>query len=186
MAKKGTRIKRVVFPVPKNREEAAEFLAQIGEKQRKITEIESALNNEVKALQAKAMAETKPYEEEVFRLFSGIFAFAQAHRAELTKDGKRKTIPLPTGRFGWRLTPPAVSIDDPDSVVAELKSRGLKRWIITITKELPNKKEMLKEPEKAMEIPGVTISQQEMFAVTPAELKVKIESDVEKLKRAAS
>lgn len=179
-------IKRLVTPVPQNLDEAAKFLRSIGQEQRKIDGIHSTLNQEIDALQSKLMDDAKPHEEKISQLVEGLFAFAESNRDKLTDSGKRKSVELPTGLFGWRMTPPAVSLRDVKSVLASLKSLGLKRFIRTITKKEVNKEAMLKEIELAMTVKGVSISQREEFIVKPTELEVEIVSDIKKLKKTVS
>lgn len=183
MGKEG-RIKRPVSPVPQTLNEAADFLGQIGEQQQAIRVLESGLNTAVKILQTQTKNQARPHQEKIDELFRGLFAFAQAHRDKLTQEGKRKTIPVATGKFGWRMTPLAVSIDDPDAVVKELERRDLNDLIRVI--EEPDKGRIREAPDRVKNVPGITFSQREIFAATPAVLKVKVESDVEELKQAVS
>ncbi|MBU2575638.1 host-nuclease inhibitor Gam family protein, partial [Patescibacteria group bacterium] len=132
----------------------------------------------------EAMADAKPRQEKVSELLEGLFAFAEAHRDELTEGGKRKTVEVPTGIFGWRTTPPAVSLRDIKSILASLVSLGLERFIRT--KEEVDKEAMLKEPEVAKKVKGVSIDQREEFIAKPTELEVEITSDVNKLKKAVA
>ncbi len=176
--------KKVVIAVPKSLDEAAQFLTQIGEEQRATNEIQSGLNTAVDKLKTQAMAEDKPHQERISQLVEGLFAYAEAHRDELTDAGKRKTVEVPTGTFGWRMTPPAVSLRDVKSILESLKSLNLKRFIRT--KEEIDKEAMLKEPEVANTVKGVSISQHEEFVAKPAELEVEIATQVDKLKKAAS
>ncbi|MBU2219656.1 host-nuclease inhibitor Gam family protein [Patescibacteria group bacterium] len=176
--------KKAVIPVPKSLDEAAQFLAQIGKEQRATDEIKSGLNAEVDELKAKAMADSEPHQEKVSRLVEGLFAFAEAHRDELTENGKRKTVEVPTGTFGWRMTPPAVKLRDVEAILENLKSLKLKRFIRT--KEEVDKEAMLKEPDVAKTVKGVSISQHEDFVAKPSELEVEIAIQVDKLKKAAA
>lgn len=181
---KATRIKRPVIPVPKNLDEAAEFLAEIGEERRAIDSVQSDFNAEVDMLKSKAIAETKPHENKISQLVEGLFAYAEAHRDELTENGKRKTIEVPTGIFGWRITPPAVSLHNIKTILKNLKSLGLERFIRT--REEIDKEALLKESEVAKTIKGVFITQREEFIVKPAELAVEITTSADKLRKAAS
>lgn len=181
---KEKRITRAAIAAPQSLNEAADFLQQIGEEQRAIRAIEWSLNAEVKRLQTQATTEATPHQEKIDELFAGLFAFAQGHRDELTKQGKRKTVEVPSGKFGWRITPLAVSIDDTEAVIAELKRRNLKDLIRLV--EEPNKEKIRKAPDRVKNVPGIIFCQREMFAATPAELKVKVESDVEELKKAVA
>ncbi len=176
--------KKVVIAVPKSLDEAAEFLAQIGEEQRATDKIRSDINTKVEKLKAKAMADVKPYQEKISQLVEGLFAYAEAHRNELTDGGKRKTVEVPTGTFGWRMTPSAVSLRDVESILKSLKSLGLERFIRT--KEEVDKEAMLKEPDVASTVKGVSVSQREEFIAKPTELEVEIATKVDKLKRAAA
>ena len=179
-----TRVKRPVIPVPKSLDEAAEFLRQIGEEQRTTDAIQSDLNAEVDELKAKAMSDAEPHQKKISQLVEGLFAFAETNRDELTDSGKRKTVELPTGIFGWRMTPPAVSLHNVKAILKSLKSLKLDRFIRA--KEEVDKEAMLKEQEVAKTVKGVSISQHEEFIVKPTELEVEITSNADKLKRAMS
>ncbi len=176
--------KKTVVDVPKNLDEAAKFLAQIGQAQRTVDEIENTLNEEVEKLKATAMANAKPHQQRVLQLIEGLFVFAQANRDQLTDNGKRKTVEMPTGIFGWRMTPPAVKLRDIESVLAGLKALKLERFIRT--KEEVDKEAILKEPELAQTVNGVSIGQREEFIAKPAELKIEIATQVDKLKKSVA
>ena len=176
--------KKVVIAVPKSLDEAAQFLAQIGQEQRATDKIRSGLNTKVDELKAKAMVDDEPHQEKISQLVEGLFAYAEAHRDELTDGGKRKTVEVPTGIFGWRMTPPAVLLRGVESILESLKSLGLKRFIRI--KEEIDKEAMLKEPDVAKTVKGVSISQHEDFIAKPAELEIEIATQVDKLKKAAS
>ena len=176
--------KKAVIPVPKSLDEAAQFLAEIGQEQRVSEEIRSDLNTAVDKLKTQAMADNEPHQKKVSQLVEGLFAYAEAHRDELTDGGKRKTVEVPTGIFGWRMTPPAVSLRDVESILESLKSLKLKRFIRT--KEEVDKEAMLKEPDVAKTVKGVSISQHEDFVAKPSELEVEIAIQVDKLKKAVA
>ncbi len=176
--------KRAVVAVPKNLNEATQFLAQIGKEQRATEKIQSGLNTAVDKLKAEAMANDEPHQKTISALVEGLFAFAEAHRDELTDHGKRKTVEVPTGTFGWRMTPPAVSLRDVKAILESLKSLNLKRFIRT--NEEVDKEAMLKEPEVAGKVKGVTIGQHEDFIAKPAELEVEIAIHADKLKKAVA
>ena len=176
--------KKVVIAVPKSLDEAAQFLAQIGKEQRATDKIRSNINTKVEKLKAKAMADAEPHQEKISQLVEGLFAYAEAHRDKLTDSGKYKTVKVPTGIFGWRMTPPAVSLRNVKSILESLKSLGLECFIRT--NEEIDKEAMLKEPELAKTVKGVSISQHEEFITKPAELEVEIATQVDKFKKAAS
>lgn len=176
--------KRVVIPVPKNLEEATRFLSQIGEEQRAINVVQLKFNTKVEKLKAEAMLDVKPHQQKISQLVEGLFAYAETHRNELTDGGKRKTVEVPSGIFGWRMTPPAVLLRNVKSILKNLKSLGLKRFIRI--KEEINKEAMLKEIDVAQKVKGVSIRQHEEFVAKPARLEVEIVTPVDKLKKATS
>ncbi len=176
--------KKVVIAVAKSLDEAAQFLAEIGKEQRATEKIRLGLNAKVNELKAKAMADDEPHQEKISQLVEGLFAYAEAHRDELTDHGKRKTVELPTGTFGWRMTPPAVSLYNVEAILESLKSLKLERFIRT--KEEVDKEAMLKEPKVAKTVKGVSIGQHEEFVAKPAELEVEIATQVDKLKKAVA
>ena len=184
LQKEGTMPKRAVVAVPKSLNEAAQFLAEIGQEQRATDKIQSGLNAKVDELKAKAMADDESHQEKVLQLVEGLFAFAEAHRDELTDGGRRKTVEVPTGTFGWRMTPPSVKLRNVESILESLKSLKLKRFIRT--KEEIDKEAMLKEPETAKTVKGVSIGQHEEFVAKPTELEVEVAIQVDKLKKAAA
>lgn len=183
MAKKKS-VKRTTIPIPKSTEEISEFIRKIGEHQREIDKIQTKLNNQVERIKAQAITDSSSHQETIDQLFEGIYIFAQTHRDELTEKGKKKTIQFPTGEAQWRLNPPAVTIapQNVKKVIALCKSMELERFIRV--KEEVNREEMLKEPEVAGKIKGVTIGQKEEFVVKPSEIEIEIARDTKKLQKA--
>lgn len=177
-------IKREVVVIPGSLKEAAEFIGRIGKEQREIDRIQNELNEAVEKLKSKTMSESQVRNENISQLVEGLFIFAESHRNELTESGKKKTVEVPTGIFAWRMTPPAVSLKNVKQILEELVKRKLKQFIRV--KQEVDKEAMLKEPELAASVKGVTIGQREEFVVKPAELEVEITSDVSKLKKVAS
>lgn len=169
-------IKQEVVPIPGSVKEAVEFLGKIGNFQRQIARIDNVYNNSVEKLRKRATEKTIPRQEEINRLFEGLFIFGQAHREELTEEEKKKTIQWPTGQIGWKLNPPSVSIKGEKNVIAVCKNLGLTEFIRT--KEEVNREEMLKQPEVAKNIPGVTIEKKENFFAKPAKLQIEISKAV--------
>ena len=185
MATKKEKLKKTVdVQVPKNLDEVSRFLSRIAQEQRAIDAIKADLNEKVEALQAVATEETNPHVECLGGLFEGLYIFAQANRETLTDGGKRKTIDVPTGTFSWRLAKPAVHLKDVKEVVKALQTMKLTQFIRVI--EEPNKEAMLKEPELAQSVKGVTIKQLEYFTAKPNETAVEIAIDVNKLQKKVS
>lgn len=186
MAKK-TRIKVPVASmpkVPKDLKEAADILLEISKEKRAIEEIQSKLNETADQLKLKASRDAETHQDKIFQLMSGLFAFAEANHDKLTEEGKRKTVETMNGNFGWRTTPPAVNISNTEKAIKSLESLGLDHFI-RIKKEV-NKEEILKNPEKAEKIKGISITQREEFFVKPTEIRIEISKKVNDLKKAIS
>ncbi|MDP3900711.1 MAG: host-nuclease inhibitor Gam family protein [bacterium] len=174
-------LKKKVIEVPKDLVEAASFIKEIGDKQREINKIQDDLNAKIEELKEQAVNNSIGYQKIIETLMEGLFAYANANREELTDNGKKKTVNLPTGTLAWRMTPPSVILRKVDEVIKALKQLKLDRFIRT--KEEVDKEAMLKEPEVAKTVSGVTISQHEEFSVKPAEAGVEITEKVDKLKK---
>jgi phage host-nuclease inhibitor protein Gam len=173
--------KRAVVVVPKSREEAARFIAEIGAAKRAIEREEGLLAQRIDRLKERSREVVAPSEKRIAELFSGLYAFAEAHRKELTEDGKRKTAVFPTGELGWRFTPPAVSIRGVEKVLEQLKTLGLNRFIRT--KEEIDRDAMLRESDTAGKLKGVTIKKREEFFVKPVAVKLGIAVEINRLKK---
>ncbi|ELU7122231.1 host-nuclease inhibitor Gam family protein, partial [Escherichia coli] len=103
---------------------------------------------------------------------SGIQTWCEAHRDELTGNGKVKFANLTTGEVQWRNRPPSVSIRGADNVIELLRRLGLERFIRV--KEEINKDAILNEKEAVKNIPGITIkSDIEDFSIIPFEQDVQ-------------
>ena len=170
-----------VIPVPETAEEASQYLLQLGECQRAITTEETKLNKRIETLKQRSADKTRPHSQKADQLVQGLFSFAQANRTELTDDGKTKTIPLTTGELKWRTTPPKVTLRGVENILKALKAAGLERFIRT--KEEVDKAAMLKEPEVASAIKGVTISNMELFSACPSSTEIGVEQKTSDLKK---
>ncbi|TAM72336.1 host-nuclease inhibitor protein Gam [bacterium] len=162
-----TRIKTnaVQHPVPQTREEAVAAIAAIGTNQRERDRIQAAMNDELAAVRERYEAEAKPFADEIGALTKGVHLYCEAHRHELTRDGKVKSHTFASGEVKWRLRPPSVVLRGGDAVLDALKSLKLDRFIRV--KEEVNKEAILAEPEAAAGVRGITIRQTEDFVVQP-------------------
>lgn len=178
MAKKG--IKRTAVAVPKDDNEAARFIAQIGDKKREIEGLQAEAEEKITSIKLNLTERIEILGESIFELLDGLFVYADANRERLT-EGKTKTIKFTTGTISWRMTPPKVNIRDNDKVIEQLEKMGLERFIRT-SKE-PNKESMLEEKEVAEGVKGVTITQHEEFVVKPDSIEAEVTKKLSKLKK---
>lgn len=113
------------------------------------------MNDCIAALKNTAEGEAEPLRNEATALFEGLKVWCEAHRAELTANGKVKTADLGTGTVSWRSRPPKVTLRDVDTVIMQIKMRELLQFLRTA--EEVNKDAMRDDPALARTIAGVTV-----------------------------
>lgn len=171
MARMKSRAAAETVVAARNPTEAAAMVAKIGEHMRERILIQAALSEEVELARRKAEELLKPHTEQIAQMTRSVQLWAEANRAALTQDGRKKTIELTTGKLSWRAKPPSVRIRDVTAALQALVEAGLDRFIRT--KHEPNREAMLAEPEVAVTVPGITIgSAGEEFAVEPAGIEL--------------
>lgn len=150
--------------VAANRDQADESIRTIGELQREREAIQTAMNDRLAAVKAEFEAKAAPVNEALKAMSHGVQVWAEANRAELTRDG-RKTVKLGNGELRWRTRPPSVTVRAAGIVIEALKRLGLQRFIRT--KEEVNKEAILAEPEAVQDVKGISIGQGEDFVIVP-------------------
>jgi phage host-nuclease inhibitor protein Gam len=160
------------MPVPQNRDEAAQFIHEIGVNARILARIEADMNDEIAQARRKAEQLSKPLRDVIQLRTDGLRTWAEANRDALTEKGKRKYADLGTGKIEWRFSPPRVTIRAVEDVIARIKTLGLTTFLRT--KVEIDKEAMLREPDKARLIQGVTIGTAgESFSVEPFEVEIE-------------
>lgn len=173
MSKKNKKIKAeaVSVPVPQNRSEAEEAIAEIGRLQRERARLQADMNDQIAAIKQQYEELGQPLGERISQLSKVVQMWAEVNRAQLTDNGKRKFSMLASGKINWRMRPPRVTLRGKDAIIEACKKLGLKRFIRVV--EEVNKEAMLAEPEVAQTIQGVTITQTEDFVITPFETELE-------------
>lgn len=157
--------------VCQNREDANDAIAQIGAAQRERDRIQASMNDALAEVREQCEARAKPFAERIAELTRGVHLWCEANRAGLTNDGKVKFHAFATGEVKWRLRPPSISVRGIDAVISTLRQLGLGRFLrekVEIDKEA-----MLKEPDVARQVGGVSLSQKEDFVIVPAETQLE-------------
>ena len=170
MGKTETRLKRAAMPAPQDAEEVSSAIYRIGENQREVSRLESEMADQVAALKAEFELRMQPHRDEIKQLADGVHAWCEAHRAELTQDGKVKYARFASGEVNWRTTPPRVVTKrgiGADTLLELLAGRGLQHFIRT-RQEL-NKEAVLAEPDAIAGMKELSIEQSEQFAIKPHE-----------------
>lgn len=154
--------------VPQTKEDVMTDIKAIGHLQRELTRLETEMNDAIGNITEQFATPVEDLKKQVKAKQQGVQAWYEAHRAELTNNGKVKSANLVTGEVQWRTRPPSVTVRGIDAVLDALKNLGLTRFIRV--KEEVNKEAMLNEMDIVRGVAGVTInSGVEDFAIVPFE-----------------
>lgn len=157
-----------------NEQDAADLIKELGEHRREVQRIEHTMNDKIAELKATHEEQAAPLKSQIVEIIAAVQTWAEANRADLTKDGKVKTVKLATGEFNWRIRPAKVSLRGKDKIIQTLKNLGLNRFI-RVSEDI-NKEALLQEKAAASAIQGINIqSAGEDFAISPYELQIEAE-----------
>lgn len=170
--KKNIKAPAAAFRVPQNREEAVNMIAGIGVSQRERERLKLELDDQIATLREKYDRLMAPHAEEIKGLTSGVHVWAEAHRDELTQQGKVKTANLMTGEIRWRVSPPACKVVRIKEAMEELKNAKLAERFIR-TKEEINKEAILADPNAVAGLQWISITQAEDFVIVPFETELE-------------
>lgn len=187
MATKRLKTKAVAY-VSQSRDDAARDIRAIGDLQRDMAREAAAMNDDIAVITARHQPIIDALKARIETLQQGVHGWCEAHRAELTEDGKSKTANFITGSVNWRNDPPSVAVRNADQVLDTLTALGLVGYIRT-KKEI-NKEAILNDygwmnskesPEKDAAanrlklLAGLTVTIKagvEQFVITPLEVEV--------------
>ncbi len=169
MATPKTRLKsQAQIYVPQSRDDAAADIRKIGDLQRQMSRATTEMNDAIAEITAKFQPHLDAVGKQINTLQDGVQGYCEAHRQELTNDGKVKTANLITGEVQWRQRPPSVRLSKSEVVLETLARLGLSRFIRT--KEEVNKDAILDEPDAVRGVAGITVvTGVEDFVITPFE-----------------
>lgn len=153
---------------PQTQNDCAADIKKLGDLQRDFARTSADMNDEIAAITKRYQPKLEALTERIETLQKGVQTYCEAHRSELTNEGKIKTANFVTGDVNWRQRPPSVSIRGAEAVLETLARMGLTRFIRT--KQEPNKEAMLNEPDAVRGIAGISIvTGVEDFVITPFE-----------------
>ncbi|EHN5171720.1 host-nuclease inhibitor Gam family protein [Salmonella enterica] len=173
MAKKNSRLKAAAAAyTPQSKEQVSVDIKKIGDIQRELTRIETDANDQIAVIMNQNTPQIEALRAELDVLQKGVQTWCEAHRADITKDGKTKTANLITGEVAWRTKPDSVSIKGVELVLETLKKLKLDRFIRR--KEEVNKDAVLADKKAVESIKGISIvSGKETFSITPFEQEIE-------------
>jgi phage host-nuclease inhibitor protein Gam len=181
-------MKQPSIPVLTSSEDLAKTVTEIhdiqqtiSDKQKKYQQEKRNLEKQLEKLATNFESEIKPHLQKLTTRVEGVFTYVTLHRHELLKKDV-KTLKLATGLLEWKFTPPKTNIVDEDAALQWMLKRPSFMRDFVQTKYSIKKAELLKDPKRAVKVPGVSITQGEIFTIKPHKSKT-LSFDVEMLKR---
>lgn len=165
-----TRVKADAIQIPRNQEEAELLLGQIGGVQRKLTENEVSMNSQLSAVKDRYKKRADELKGVIEGAFKRLHAWAEANKATLLPSNK-KTAEMSTGRVSWRRTPPKVTVKNTEKALAELKEKGLHRFIRTV--EELDKEAIIADRDAAKDLEFITVGQKTEFVAKPHDTNIE-------------
>lgn len=153
----------VSIPVPSDTLEANAVLFRVSALARNIESIEAQYSEAVAKLRKTADAKIAPLATEREQISLGLQIFADANREKLL-SGDEKTVRLSAGSFGWRFTPPKVTLAKGGEEKAIETIKGLKLKGYIRIKEALDKEALLRDRPV---IAGIKYRQKEEFFLSP-------------------
>ncbi|EAO1992684.1 host-nuclease inhibitor protein Gam [Salmonella enterica] len=174
MAKKTSRLKAAAASyMPQSKEQVISDIKEIGDIQRKLTRMETEMNDKIAVITSKYTPDTEALNTKLELLKAGVTAWCGVNRDELTNNGKTKTVKFTTGEVSWRTNPLSVNIKGTKAVLEELIKR---KWEQFITRKTDINKAAINDALKADEdaavgkIKGIIVNKDtETFSITPFE-----------------
>lgn len=149
-------------PMLKSWDEVNLSLAEIGEYQRIIEEIEGRMQAKISDAKLEAEMQARPHQEAIKRLEATIQLYVEANRDDM---GKRKSLTLNFGQVGYRkstrLIIPRAAAKVVD-IINRLKRRGMLDCIVTPPAKL-DKNALAKYPVQELVEMGVGVDVQDVF-----------------------
>lgn len=168
-----TRVKKPANLINLNSiEETQSAIKEMGDIQREFLRKTTKMNDEIALITENYAGDLEDLKGRVDELQTGIQAFCESRRFDLTQNGKMKTVKFTTGEVSWRQRPPSVSVRGTDGVLEMLERMGLNKFIRQ--KQEVNKDAILNEPDEVKGIAGITVKTGiEDFVVKPFENKAQ-------------
>ena len=163
--------KTSVLHACQSREETMDAIKVLGDTQRELARIETAINDEIACITQRQKDRIDALKGRIDALTTGIHLWCEANRSALCAGGG-KTANLITGEVSWRQRPPSVTVRCADKVIETLKRLGLERFVRI--KEEVNKEAILGDPRSVAGVAGITVVQGiEDFTVAPFEIDIQ-------------
>ena len=155
----------LLFPIA-DKQAADDHLKRIGELELGVAEYAANAAEQINAIKAQLEIDATPLQTDIERHRLSLEAFATNSRGAVF--GKKKTLKLQFGKFGWRKGRTVIEIDDADGTMKLIK-RKLKALIgqLIVTKESIDKKALGKLTDEQLTRVGARRKVTERFFAEP-------------------
>lgn len=130
------------------------------------------MNQQIEAIKVQCGSQADLRKQAIAELMKSIQPYMEVNRDNLTDGGKTKTVKLRSGTISWRLTPKAVTVRGVEQVISRFKQLGLTQYLRVKTEI--DKQSILANPDQALAVEGVKLTQREEFVVTPSESQAEV------------
>ena len=164
------RIKQAAIEAAQDKTEVTAHIRTIGDLNREIKRLETEAGDKKAVIEEEYAALAAPLKAESERL-AAVAAYCEAHKDELTENGKTKTVDFTTGLIKWRIRPPSVKVTGVAAVLAWLSEKSAFAEFVRTKKEI-DKDAILNQKERFSDgqVPGIKIvSGLEDFVIEPTE-----------------
>ena len=165
------RIKQAAIEAAQDKTEVTAHIRAIGALTREIKRVETEAGDKKAVIEEEYAALAAPLIAESERLTAAVAAYCEAHKDELTENGKTKTVDFTTGLIKWRIRPPSVKVTGVAAVLAWLSEKSAFAEFVRTKKEI-DKDAILNQKERFSDgqVPGIKIvSGVDDFVIEPTE-----------------
>ena len=165
------RIKQAAIEAAQDKTEVTAHIRAIGDLSREIKRLETEAGDKKAVIEEEYAALAAPLKAESERLTAAVAAYCEAHKDDLTENGKTKTVDFVTGLVKWRIRPPSVKVTGVAAVLAWMSEKTAYQSFIRTKQEI-DKDAILNEREQFAngQVPGIKIvSGLEDFVIEPTE-----------------
>lgn len=112
------RIKQAAIEAAQDKTEVTAHIRTIGDLNREIKRLETEAGDKKAVIEEEYATLAAPLKAESERLTAAVAAYCEAHKDDLTENGKTKTVDFVTGLVKWRIRPPSVKVTGVAAVLA--------------------------------------------------------------------
>ena len=167
----------VIANVPQSLAEVEQLYRETTNELLEIRSLETDEDTKIAEIHAEFAQKIGPKVERVQNLAQQIYAYAEAHKQELSLNGTRLIAPIgKAGTFQWARLHPSVVVTNVRKVIVEIVKRRLRKQFLRQKYEI-DKEAILKQEARAVKIPGISIERPRKWYIRPADTDARVEMD---------